>query len=57
MSIIYSNIHLILQAMYLKWKEYNFLIHSDEEIYDGDFVYESIYEVIPQDSSQVKVNR
>jgi len=28
---------------------------EDEEIYDGDFVYESIYEVIPQDTSQVKV--
>jgi len=28
---------------------------EEEEIYDGDFVYESIYEVIPQDSSQVKV--
>eukprot|EP00090_Calanus_glacialis_P037158 TRINITY_DN6373_c1_g1_i4.p1 TRINITY_DN6373_c1_g1~~TRINITY_DN6373_c1_g1_i4.p1 ORF type:complete len:239 (-),score=32.29 TRINITY_DN6373_c1_g1_i4:539-1255(-) len=28
---------------------------EDEEIYDGDFVYESIYDVIPQDTSQVKV--
>jgi neuronal guanine nucleotide exchange factor len=31
------------------------LVVEDEEIYDGDFVYESIYEVIPQDTSQVKV--
>ena len=31
------------------------LDYLDEEIYDGDLVYESIYEDIPQDTSQVKV--
>ena len=29
--------------------------YLEEEIYDDNFVYESIYEDIPQDTSQVKV--